>query len=223
MNRIRKCRQNKKLTLKQLSEELAKQDFKISADALGKYERGEREPKLETWRKLADFFGVSVSYLQGVSDISDNYSASSYKDLLNSIKKLNKNIPKEKLIPKDEKILIDESKIFGTYLINIGKRGDLPHTFNDDEFVHEYLSSLWLLTIAMFSDIEAGLELADYMEEHVLEIPTSKFEELSPKGLIELPGDLKLFGIKLFKKSEESQKNLEIAKKLVKEWHSESD
>ena len=38
MNRIRKCRQNKKLTLKQLSEELAKQDFKISADALGKYE-----------------------------------------------------------------------------------------------------------------------------------------------------------------------------------------
>lgn len=67
MNRIRKCRQNKKLTLKQLSEELAKQDLKISADALGKYERGEREPKLETWIKLADFFGVSVSYLQGIT------------------------------------------------------------------------------------------------------------------------------------------------------------
>lgn len=67
MNRIRKCRQNKKLTLKQLSEELAKQGLKISADALGKYERGEREPKLETWIKLADFFDVPVSYLQGLT------------------------------------------------------------------------------------------------------------------------------------------------------------
>ncbi|WP_411813676.1 helix-turn-helix domain-containing protein, partial [Bifidobacterium longum] len=45
MNRIRECRRNKKLTLKQLSKELAKKKFKISADALGKYERGEREPK----------------------------------------------------------------------------------------------------------------------------------------------------------------------------------
>ena len=48
MNRIRECRKKKKLTLKQLSEELAKNNFKISADALGKYERGDREPKLET-------------------------------------------------------------------------------------------------------------------------------------------------------------------------------
>ncbi|MBB1086817.1 helix-turn-helix domain-containing protein [Limosilactobacillus fastidiosus] len=74
MNRIRKCRQNKKLTLKQLSEELAKQDFKISADALGKYERGEREPKLEIWGKLADFFDVSVPYIQGLEDEDRNDS-----------------------------------------------------------------------------------------------------------------------------------------------------
>ena len=88
MNRIRKCRQNKKLTLKQLSEELAKQDFKISADALGKYERGEREPKLETWLKLASFFGVSVSYLQGISENSEplftsDSSATELKQIIN--------------------------------------------------------------------------------------------------------------------------------------------
>lgn len=70
MNRIRECRQNKKLTLKQLSEELAKHDFKISADALGKYERSEREPKLETWIKLADFFDVPVPYLQEISSFT---------------------------------------------------------------------------------------------------------------------------------------------------------
>lgn len=68
MNRIRECRQNKKLTLKQLSEELAKHDFNISADALGKYERGNREPKLETWMKLAEFFDVPISYITGASN-----------------------------------------------------------------------------------------------------------------------------------------------------------
>lgn len=72
MNRIREYRKKKKLTLKQLSEELAKNDFKISADALGKYERDDREPKLETWIKLADFFDVSVPYLQGISRNSEN-------------------------------------------------------------------------------------------------------------------------------------------------------
>lgn len=68
MNRIRECRKKKKLTLKQLSEELAKHDFRISADALGKYERGDREPKLETWLKLANYFNVSVSYITGASN-----------------------------------------------------------------------------------------------------------------------------------------------------------
>ena len=72
MNRIRECRQNKKLTLKQLRKELAKKKFKISADALGKYERGEREPKLETWLKLANFFNVSVAYLMGLNNSPNN-------------------------------------------------------------------------------------------------------------------------------------------------------
>lgn len=65
MNRIKELRKEKKLTLKQLSEELAKQGYKITPDALSKYERGEREPKLNSWSKLANFFGVSIGYLQG--------------------------------------------------------------------------------------------------------------------------------------------------------------
>lgn len=82
MNKIKECRKKKKLTLQQLSEELAKNNFKISADALGKYEREEREPKLSTWEKLADYFNVSVSYITGVSD-------KTYKDTgrLQSIRK----------------------------------------------------------------------------------------------------------------------------------------
>lgn len=65
MNRIKELRKEKKLTLKQLSEELAKQGYKITPDALSKYERGEREPKLNSWSKLANFFSVSIGYLQG--------------------------------------------------------------------------------------------------------------------------------------------------------------
>ena len=71
MNRLRELRKEKKLTLKEVSSQLEQNNLKISPDALAKYERGDREPKLETWQKLADFFGVSVPYLQGVSDIDD--------------------------------------------------------------------------------------------------------------------------------------------------------
>ena len=71
MNRLRELSKEKKLTLKVVSAKLEQNNLKISPDALAKYERGDREPKLETWQKLADFFGVSVPYLQGVSDIDD--------------------------------------------------------------------------------------------------------------------------------------------------------
>ncbi len=68
LKRLRKLRQEKKLTLKEVSQKLNNYGLDISPDALAKYERGDREPKLETWQKLADFFEVSVPYLQGFSD-----------------------------------------------------------------------------------------------------------------------------------------------------------
>ena len=70
MNRLRELRKEKKLTLKEVSSQLEQNNLKISPDALAKYERGDREPKLETWQKLADFFGVSVPYLQGMNGFS---------------------------------------------------------------------------------------------------------------------------------------------------------
>lgn len=99
MNRIRECRQNKKLTLVQLSEKLAeKQNFEITADALGKYERGKREPKLETWQKLSDFFEVSIAYLQGLTISEDevikllNDTYISDIETLKTFKKLQNNV-----------------------------------------------------------------------------------------------------------------------------------
>ena len=64
-NRLRQLRQSKDLTLKKVAD-----DIGISENLIGKYEREEREPKLKTWIKLADYFNVSVSYLQGLTGFS---------------------------------------------------------------------------------------------------------------------------------------------------------
>lgn len=72
MNKLRELRKEKGLTLNELSIELLnKVDLKIGSNALGKYERGEREPRLSTWQKLADYFQVPVPYLMGTSDHRD--------------------------------------------------------------------------------------------------------------------------------------------------------
>lgn len=68
MNRIKELRLQHGLTLKQLGNQLSKNNFSVSPDALAKYERGDRNPKIETLRQLADFYGVSVPYLQGRYD-----------------------------------------------------------------------------------------------------------------------------------------------------------
>ena len=62
-NRIRELRHKKNMTLKDLGNALSMRD-----NTLSQYENNKREPKLETWRKLANFFNVSVEYLMGLSD-----------------------------------------------------------------------------------------------------------------------------------------------------------
>lgn len=47
--------------------ELARR-LKMGRSALGNYEQGEREPDIETMKKLATFFGVTVDYLLGRED-----------------------------------------------------------------------------------------------------------------------------------------------------------
>ena len=69
-NRIKELRQKNSLTLKELSQQLKNTGFNISPDSLAKYERGDRNPKIEKWQELADFFGVSVPYLQGYAEIN---------------------------------------------------------------------------------------------------------------------------------------------------------
>ena len=88
MYRLRELRKEKKLTLKEVSSKLEQNNLKISPDALAKYERGEREPKLDTWQKLADFFRVSVPYLQGISKVKDANAFDDFQKFLRSLSEI---------------------------------------------------------------------------------------------------------------------------------------
>ena len=62
-NRIRELRAEKGVTLTELEDSTG-----LSTSAVSQYENGNRKPKIENWQKLADYFGVSVGYLQGIEE-----------------------------------------------------------------------------------------------------------------------------------------------------------
>ena len=63
-NRLREVRNKTNLTLSSYSRMIG-----IPSNTLSQYETGKREPRLETWEKLANFWEVSVLYLQGLDQI----------------------------------------------------------------------------------------------------------------------------------------------------------
>ena len=63
MNRLKKLRRAKKLTQKELAEEIG-----ISKRTLAYWENGESQIKPEKAEKLANFFGVSIAHLLGYED-----------------------------------------------------------------------------------------------------------------------------------------------------------
>ena len=65
MNRLKELRQEKKLSQKQLAENIG-----VHYRTLQNWENGESQIKPEKAQQLADFFGVSVGYLLGYDDIT---------------------------------------------------------------------------------------------------------------------------------------------------------
>lgn len=63
MNRLRQVRKQKGLTIKKVADEIG-----ISENGLCNYELEKREPRRETWIKLADYYCVPVAYLMGLPD-----------------------------------------------------------------------------------------------------------------------------------------------------------
>ena len=63
-NRIKELRKEKNLTLKELGQKIG-----MANNTISRYETGKREPKLETWNKLAEYFNVPTSYLMGTDNL----------------------------------------------------------------------------------------------------------------------------------------------------------
>lgn len=68
-DRLRLLRQNYNLSQQKLSDEIGT----ISKSSINMYERGEREPSIETIEAFADFFNVDLAYILGRSDIPNSY------------------------------------------------------------------------------------------------------------------------------------------------------
>lgn len=81
-NNVRKLRKEQGLSIRKLSKLTG-----LAADTISKYEREERNPKIENWQKLADFFGVSIEYLQGKTFI--NKRPDKEKTMINDLVKVN--------------------------------------------------------------------------------------------------------------------------------------
>ena len=100
-NRIKELRQKNNLTLVELGKKVG-----LANNTLSQYETGKREPKLETWQKLASFFHVSVPYLQGFININipNDLKFESKQDAVDCIEKIMKalDISKEDLRTEHE-------------------------------------------------------------------------------------------------------------------------
>lgn len=70
MNRLKMLRKEKMLTQEELSKNLYKHGFLISHNTIDDYERGIYKIENDRfWQKVADYFGVTLSYLKGESKI----------------------------------------------------------------------------------------------------------------------------------------------------------
>lgn len=68
MQRIKELRKQQKISQKSLADKLG-----VSISTVSGYENGQRTPPVETVKKMAAIFHVSVDYLVGATDNADVY------------------------------------------------------------------------------------------------------------------------------------------------------
>ena len=61
--RLKEIRKAKKISQVKLG-----MDLSMSQNTISRYETGKREPSIEDLKRIADYFGVSVDYLLGLTD-----------------------------------------------------------------------------------------------------------------------------------------------------------
>lgn len=77
MMRIKELRNQSNLSLRDLAQKL-----NISYSSLGKYERGEQQPNIETILNIAEYFNVTVDYLLGNSNYKNTQEEFNFKNAI---------------------------------------------------------------------------------------------------------------------------------------------
>ena len=157
-NRIAELRKDRGLTIQQVADGIG-----VSNGTISRYEKGTREPKLETWIKLAFYFDVPVAYLQGVSDNDDThgYSIGVYDDNISAFMRFDKIFPNgEYKVSDGEKLdLVMTVDRFKDLLErNIPKKDDDPQTIKKKEnliaTIDSLVNSLYAILIVIDKDTE---------------------------------------------------------------------
>lgn len=82
MNRLKELRKSKKLTQQEIADEVG-----VIKRTYVYWEQGEHQMKPDKAQQLADFFGVSVGYLLGFTEIDGNFSEKMYLALKEELSK----------------------------------------------------------------------------------------------------------------------------------------
>lgn len=97
-DRLKKLRKEKKLSQQELADKLG-----INRSTYARYETSTTEPDYETLRKLADFFGVTVDYILGRTNIPNDQSSNT-NNLKTWLRQSNTDLSEEELEELEEDI-----------------------------------------------------------------------------------------------------------------------
>lgn len=181
MNRLKELRQEKKLSQKELAE-----NIRVHYRTLQNWENGESQIKPEKAQQLADYFGVSVGYLLGYSDVRfelEQIEKAIKNRLIDSESTINKDVFENtlKIVELARFLDLDLDTITSLYFYNceISKLKTLNDLFDFfDSEAHGYMELLSIVEPYQADEIIQEIsKLGDYKEELSLYLDKVRAEE----------------------------------------------
>ena len=181
MNRLKELRKEKKLSQKEIAKEMS-----ISEKTLSRWENGESQIKPEKAQQLAKYFGVSVGYLLGYSDVRfelEQIEKAIKNRLIDSESTINKDVFENtlKIVELARFLDLDLDTITSLYFYNceISKVKTLNDLFDFfDSEAHDYMELLSIVEPYQADKIIQEIsKLGDYKEELSLYLDKVRAEE----------------------------------------------
>lgn len=135
MNRLKELRNQRGLTLDDIEAQTG-----IKRGTYSNYENNKTEPKLATWQKLADFFGVSVTYLQGFSKIKNASDLEKIADIISKtkspeiVKKQYEVIPQNEMVSSAYEATMKQFNEFYSAIFNSNSIPEACEDSDEDEY-----------------------------------------------------------------------------------------